>query len=632
MENAYLPHSDTPLLNTLADVEAYERECALEVRFPLQTSYQLLAQAAAKYGDDPALRFLLTAEANELPVDVSFKQLFARVTQTANALHALGVAKSDAVSILLGNTPHSHYATWGSQAVGISSPINPLLESRHIVEIMNATKAKVLITMAPLVDDPMHWDKVAAVIAEVPTLEVLMLASIDGYTGAIPVNANRDLPVMSFDAAIEVQPSDKLLNPRDTQGEDIASYFHTGGTTGRPKIAQVSHRNIAVVSQLIEHLVRKNGRLVGMSALPMFHIYGLISAGIAAIYAGRTIIIMTPDGFRNRNVLHNWWHHAARFKVKAFASVPTVLSALLQVPRGDNDLSHLEDVGSGASPLPRQLRREFEKEFKVRVTNGYGMTETTCIMTRQRAEVPGPEGSVGTRFPYTEVRTVELDGNRVVRDCDVNESGVLIARGPHIFKGYLDPDDNAKAWVDGDWFNTGDVAFIDADGFITLTGRAKDLIIRGGHNIDPVIIEEPLLTHPAVAQVVAVGQPDTYAGELPIAYVQLKPEFKGTTDAEQLLAYCREKISERAAVPKRIEFTDDIPLTAVGKIYKPELRNRAITSVLTASMHAQGIDGQVRAYYEQSRGHVAAISLRDSTQRDKAREHLEKYPVVIEFV
>jgi fatty-acyl-CoA synthase len=631
LENAYIPHSDAPVLNTLADVQAYESECSLDERFPLQTSYEVLQQAAERYGNDLALRFLLTAEPDEEPLDISFNQLFARITQTANALHALGTGPQDAVAIMLPSTPHSHYATWGSQAAGISNPINPLLEAEHIIQIMNTTGARILITTAPHRNDAGHWQKVTEVVEAVPALEALMLVNIDGYTSEAPALERPGLTVMGLDEAIAAQPADRLLSGRKTLGGDTASYFHTGGTTGRPKIAQVTHRNIAIVSQLIEHLVREKGRMTVMTALPLFHIYGLIAAGIAAVCAGRTTVMMTPDGFRNPNVLKNWWHHAARFKIKAFASVPTILAALLQVPPGDNDLSCLEDVGSGASPLPKQLRKEFEKTFDVRVTNGYGMTETTCIMTRQRPESPGPEGSVGTRFPYTEIRTVMLDGKRVVRDCDANEAGVLIARGPHIFKGYLDPDDDAKAWVDGDWFNTGDLAFIDPDGFITLTGRAKDLIIRGGHNIDPVIIEEPLSRHPAVAQVVAIGQPDIYAGEIPIVYVQPRPEYREDVTEEELLAYCEKTISERAAIPKRIEFIETMPVTAVGKFFKPELRNRAIHRVLSDALHEAGIEGSVRAYYEQTRGHVAAIALRDSEERERARIQLENYPVVIEF-
>ncbi|GAB1266520.1 acyl-CoA synthetase [Aurantivibrio infirmus] len=636
MKNAFVPNSEAPLLNGLADVEAYEKEASEIERFPIQSSYALFENAAELYGDDLALQFLLTAEENEKPVDVSYRQLLETITKTANALTSLGVTSTDSVTVMLTNLLHSHYAIWGSQAAGISSPINPLLESEHVIQIIKTTKSKTLVTMAPLLASGEHWEKVKQIASAVPNLETILLVAIDGYTkpfdceevGALKSDS---LAIYEFDEFIATQAGDKLNNKRQFKGEDTASYFHTGGTTGRPKIAQVTHWNIAFVGQILAHLTKYRGRFATMVSLPLFHIYGLISAGIATTFAGRTIVMMTPDGSRNPNVLRNWWHHIARFKVEAFGSVPTILTALMQVPAGDNDVSCLHDVGSGAAPLPKQLRKDFEKNFGVRVTNGYGMTETTCIMTRQRAEAPAPEGSVGTRFPYAEIRTVELDGNRVIRDCKANESGVLIVRAPYIFKGYLDPEDNAKAWVDGDWFNTGDVAFIDEGGFVTLTGRAKDLIIRGGHNIDPIIIEEPLSKHPAVAQVVAIGQPDAYAGEIPIAYVQLKPGQKDGITAEELLAYCAETISERAAIPKRIEIIDAMPTTAVGKFFKPELRNQATLFVLNAAMQEHQINGDIDVYFEQKRGHVARVKLQKADQLDEARSILEKFPVTIEF-
>jgi len=634
LKNAFVPNSEAPLLNGLADVEAYENEASETERFSIQSSYALFEMAAELYGDDLALQFLLTAEENEAPVDISYRQLLAKITQTANALTSLGVTSTDSVTVMLTNLLHSHYAIWGSQAAGISSPINPLLESEHVIQIIKTTKSKTLVTMAPLLSSSDHWEKVKLIVESVPNLESILFVTIDGYTKPFDcedvTQLQRDgLVIHDFDKVVGTQSGESLNNKRQFLGEETASYFHTGGTTGRPKIAQVTHWNIAYVAQLLAHLTKYRGRFATMVCLPLFHIYGLISAGIATTFSGRAIVMMTPDGARHPNVLKNWWHHIARFRVEAFGSVPTILTALMQVPTGDNDVSCLQDVGSGAAPLPKQLRTDFEENFGVRVTNGYGMTETTCIMTRQRAEAPAPEGSVGTRFPYAELRTVELDGNRVVRDCKPNESGVLIVRAPYIFKGYLDPEDNAKAWVDGDWFNTGDVAFIDEDGFVTLTGRAKDLIIRGGHNIDPITIEEPMSKHPAIAQVVAIGQPDAYAGEIPVAYVQLKPG--NSVSVEELHAYCAKTISERAAIPKRIEIIDAMPTTAVGKFFKPELRNQATSFVLNAALEEASIVGDISVYFEQKRGHVAKVKLQKTDQLDEARSILERFPVTIEF-
>ena len=631
MESAFVPGAAAPLLNGLNDVELFEQEQDWQQRFPIENSYALFEAAAKKFGDDLALRFLLSGVKDESPQDISFKSLFARITQTANYLRAIGVGENDAVAIMLTNLPHSHYVIWAAQVAGIAAPLNPLLEPTHLIEIMNTTKAKVFVTMAPVVNDPQHWQRVEAVLGEVPTLQKVVLIEIPGYTEENFVYEKEGLEFYSFEKESTKHSDTQLEFQRKLNRDTIAAYFHTGGTTGRPKIAQVTHGNIAWCAQVYECLVRYKGRIVGMTALPLFHIYGLIAAGIAALYAGRTLVMMTPEGFRNPNVMPNWWHHASRLKVNAFASVPTILAALMDAPTMGCDLNALTDVGSGAAPLPKQLRKEFQEKFDVKVTNGWGMTETCSLGTRQRPEATPPEGSVGTRFPYCGLRTVELDGNKVVRDCAPNESGVVIIKGPNVFKGYLHPEDDAKAWVDGDWFNTGDVGFIDDHGFVTLTGRAKDLIIRGGHNIDPIIIEEPLSKHPAVAQVVAIGQPDTYAGELPIAYIQLKEEFVGKTTVDELIDYAKEHISERAAVPKRIEIIDEFPVTAVGKFFKPELRNRATQYVMDQCLQEHGIAGEVTVRFTQSRGHVASVKLKQNKDLDRARELLEKYPVVVEF-
>jgi fatty-acyl-CoA synthase len=618
-----------PRLATLADVEAYE-QVAFARRYPVQSGYELLLGAGAEFGDDPALKFLLTAEQDEPPEVVSYRQLARNITRTANALHALGTGPGDAVAMLLGNLPQTWYCVWGAQAAGIANPINPLLEAGHIAEILNVTTPKVLVVLAPLLDNSAYWEKVSAVADRVPSLHTLLVITVPGYTQETAGPLRRKLAVVAFDAAIARQPYDRLVSCRRIAAAETAAWFHTGGTTGRPKIARVSHGSIAFIAQLCRDISAYRGRYVCMSALPLFHIYGLISAGIGAVVAGRCIVMMTPSGFRTPAVLKNWWHHAARFEVEAFASVPTILAALLAVPKGSNDLSHLKDVGSGAAPLPPQLQEDFRRQFGVRVTNGYGMTETTCLISRALPEQPPPPGSVGVRIPYSEVRIVEIAAGKVVRECGPGTPGMLITRGPHLFQGYLDPEDNAKAWVDGDWFVTGDLAYIDAAGFLYVTGRARELIIRGGHNIDPLLIEEPLSRHPAVAEVAAIGQPDPYAGEVPVAYVRLRSTAPGTGEAE-LLDWCRTRIGEQAAIPKRVEILQAMPVTAAGKIFKPELINRATEHALRHSLQEAGVSATVSARFDPRRGQIAAITAASAQDGDRIGALLRSYPLVLEI-
>lgn len=238
-----------------------------------------------------------------------------------------------------------------------------------------------------------------------------------------------------------------------------------------------------------------------------------------------------------------------------------------------------------------------------------------------------PDGSCGLRVPYAE-RIVAHVEDGTVRPCKPNEVGAVLSRGFNIFTGYLEESDNRKAWID-DWFITGDMGYEDENGFLFLVGRSKDLIIRGGHNIDPVIIEEPLLGCTGVSEAVAVGQIDAHAGEVPVVFV-VKEAGNNVTEAE-LLAFASEHISERPAVPKRIIFVPEIPLTAVGKMFKPKLREMAAQSVLESVLSGAGIAAQITVHTDQKRGLIATVSVDGGEQESQVGGLLKSYPVVLEF-
>lgn len=234
--------------------------------------------------------------------------------------------------------------------------------------------------------------------------------------------------------------------------------------------------------------------------------------------------------------------------------------------------------------MPVELLNSFERETGMRVLEGYGLTESSAVASVTPARGTARVGSIGLRLPWEEMRALILDeeGN-YVRDADVDEVGVIGLRGEHVFAGYLTEAHNASAWIEmpdgqGSWLNTGDLARMDSEGFFWLTGRKKELIIRGGHNIDPKMIEEALAAHPAVAMSAAVGRPDAHAGEVPVAYVQL---IQGSSVTEgELIAYARLEIPERAAVPKFLHVVEALPVTAVGKTFKPALVMNEVESVV----------------------------------------------------
>ena len=616
-----------PLMDTMADIKAFEKLPLLS-RFPFTNSYALIMDSARRFGDQPALEFLLSGEPDEAAQTISFKQLAADVTRTANLLHSLGVCADDAVSVILPILPQSHPVIWGAQACGIANPINPMLEAGHIAEIINAAETKVIVCLAPSAHSDL-WKKLKEVLNHTSTVHTVLAVRQAGLTNEEPLElSGHQVEILDYNSAIAAQSATELLHQRSLEPDQLAAYFHTGGTTGRPKIAQLTHGNMAFLGQLMQVYTAHQERQTVMCGLPLFHIYGVVIQGIAAFSVGYRVVLLTPAGFRNVVAMKNFWRHIARFRVKSFSTVPTVLTVLAQIPVADADISSLTNINSGAAPLSPAFEQSFEKKYAVEISNGYGMTETTALISR--APEQQPVGSVGMRVPYSRIRIALLEGSRVVKNCAVGEGGVILVKGPQVFQGYKSETDNTYAWIEDGWFNTGDLGYMDADGFLYLSGRAKDLIIRSGHNIDPELIEEPLNSHPAVASSIAVGMPDPFAGELPMAFVVLVPD--STCTSSELREYCKQHISERAAIPKRIEIIDAMPLTAVGKIFRPALRQRITETVLKEYMALNNIEAEVNTEMDQKKGLLARIKLVESAQRGAAEELLSPFTIAVEFV
>jgi fatty-acyl-CoA synthase len=274
----------------------------------------------------------------------------------------------------------------------------------------------------------------------------------------------------------------------------------------------------------------------------------------------------------------------------------------------DADISSLKNAFSGSSPLPIELYNRFKKDTGIDIVEGYGLTEATCLVSINPPEGAKKIGSVGLPFPYTHVRILTSQGAIGFRECEVDEVGEICISNPGVYEGstYTEADKNKELFAEGRFLRTGDLGRIDADGYLFITGRAKDLIIRGGHNIDPAIIEEALMGHPSVGFVGAIGQPDAHAGELPVAYVEL---VKGkSASVDELMTFATQHIHERAALPKFIEVLPELPKTAVGKVFKPDLRRMAIIRVYDAALAEAGIPARVMGVIEdKKRGLVARL-------------------------
>jgi len=527
-------------------------------RIAAQSTYEVLQRGAARNPDAAALHFLPNADPGETPVTVSYRQFIAGVNQAANMFHALGVGPGDVVSFLLPLLPQSFMGLFGAQAAGIANPVNPLLEAVQIAEILRAARTKVLVTVGAQASAEI-WAKVERIRAELPDLRAVVV--VKGET-------DQARGIYGYEQMCAAQPADRLVSGRRIAASDTAAFFHTGGTTGMPKLVRHTHRNEVYQAWLIALMLPSETILFG---LPLFHVGGALTQGLANLGMGATLVILSPSGWRNPNAIRNVWQLVQRYRPKVFGGVPTVLAAALNVPVGDADLSSVKCCSGGGSAIPVAVANTYANQFKLPVLEVYGMTETSSVHAMSYPDRPIRLGSVGHAGPYSRVRVVQLDADdRYVRDCGVNEIGTVAMQGPGVFSGYLSESHNRTAFIEPGWVNSGDLGRLDEDGYLWMTGRAKDLIIRGGHNIDPIVVEEILFQHPAVAFAAVVGQPDAYAGELPVAYVQLKAQ--ASAEPAALMAFVAERTPERAANPVHVYLIDAMPLTGVGKVFKPQLR------------------------------------------------------------
>ena len=575
---------------------------ASQVLPPPESTYQLLLDAAQAWPDGIATQWIPDPGAYTDCVTWTYTDLAGTVTRIANGLASLGVRRPDAVTLCGPNTSQLFAATLAAQAAGIAAPVNPALSGERIAELIRRTGSRILIAAGPELD-PQLWQRLLAV-AHQARMNAILAVRPDGASGRPPALATEGgMPAAYLDDLIAGQPSGHLAGISPPAAADLAAFVPTGGTTGAPKIAAHTHANQLACGRGI---AESTGLIPGeamLGGLPLFHVNALIVTGIAPLFSGCRVVWPGPGGYRDPALYEHFWRIAAHYRIAAMSAVPTVYATLARLPV-DADVSSLRLPIAGASPLPAAVREAFAQRTGVGLLEGYGLTEATCASTWTR---PGEEraGSVGRALPGQQVKAVRISSDGSWADCAPGETGVLAIGGPAVFAGYLtDPGPGGPrvsrggAVRDG-WLDTGDLGYVDADGFVYLTGRAKDLIIRGGHNIDPRVIEEALLRHRAVAAAAAVGSPDPHSGEVPVAYVV--PADPGQFDEAELLAWAGTAIGERAARPKRIYPIPAIPLTQVGKHYKPALAADAAARAVAEALASAGLqagDVQVTADHE----------------------------------
>lgn len=544
---------------SLADIEALECRPLAEVA-PQRTPYGLIRAAAERFPEREAFTFLPDADPARAPRRVSYRELLGMVHRAANAFRALGVGPGDSVALLAPNTPEAHAVLWGAQLAGRVCPINTLLQPDHIASLMQAANAKVLVALGPN--------------AELAVWPTALKAQALHPCALVPIAVDEPVPgLASLQELMAAQPDTLGFEP-DLSPERVVALFHTGGTTGAPKLAQHTAGNEAHTAWFAHAYYGCDEHSVEVNGFPLFHVAGAFVYGLALLAIGARQVLPTLSGMRNTGFVQRYWRFCEREGVTHLACVPTVLASLLGVPI-DADISRVRAAYTGGSPLPSELAQRFEAATGIAVRNILGMTECAGLVSIEPLLAPRVAGSAGWRLPFTEVHAVPWrDGEaRLDERCAPGETGVVVLRGPHMSPGYLDAKRNAGLFERG-WIVSGDLGHLDAEGRVHLTGRAKDVIIRGSHNIDPGLVEDAFLAHPAVAQCAVVAEPDAYAGEVPAAFVVLREG--ASAEAEALLREVAPQVYERPAVPKRVVVVQSLPLTAIGKVFKPALRLRAI--------------------------------------------------------
>ncbi|MFY0682331.1 MAG: acyl-CoA synthetase [Thalassovita sp.] len=609
------------------DLEAEQR---WEDRDVPVTMYQFLTRAKEKYGSSDAISFQLLSGAKDKAETLTWSELHGRTCQAANMFRDLGIGETDVVACILPNCNETIQTILGGAIAGIVNPINPLLEPEQIAAILRETGAKVVVTLKSFPKSDVA-QKTAEAVRHAQSVHTVLEIDLNRYltppkSWIVPLlrpkaeSGPHHADVLDFAKTVKKYP--RSLDFADSTEDRVGAYFHTGGTTGMPKVAQHKYSGMVYNGWLGENLLFNPEDNV-MCPLPMFHVFACHVIMMSMISSGAHVVFPTPAGYRGEGVFDNFWKLIERWKISFIITVPTAVSAMMQRPV-DADISSVKTAFSGSAPMPQELFTRFQDVSGVGIIEGYGLTEATCLVSCNPLSKK-KIGTIGVRFPYSDVRIFKQVDGEVV-ECAADEIGEICVSNPGVWPGntYTEAAKNEDLYHHGKYLRTGDLGHIDAENYITITGRAKDLIIRGGHNIDPAEIEEALLTHQDVAMTGAIGQPDAHSGELPCVYVELVAG--ATATAEELAAHCKVHIHQRAAIPKHVEILDELPKTAVGKVFKPDLRKRAITRVYNQALDEAKLNAKVvEVVDDKKRGLVAKVERTGVVHDDEVGHVLGAY-------
>ncbi|MGX7760945.1 long-chain-fatty-acid--CoA ligase [Streptomyces angustmyceticus] len=498
----------------------------------------ILSESAARRPGRPAL--LCGTES------VTYRELWYSARQYAAVLRDHGIGPEDKVALLLPNTPEFPKAYFGVLALGaVAVPVNTLLKPGEITHVLRDSGAKMLVCAGPLLEDGAK----SAGTAAIPVLAVL-----PGGDAGIP---------RLDELAAHALPIDRYV-PREPA--DIALVLYTSGTTGQAKGAMLTHFNVVMnvdTTMLSPFDLQPDDFL--LCCLPLHHAFGQICAMNACFRAGASLVLM--ERFDAEEARETMEAH----RCTVFMGVPTMYSALLEAAELDSRQPQLDRAFSGGSALPVKTLQAFQEAFGCRIYEGYGLTETSPVAAYNQKAWPCRPGTVGRPIWGVEVEIARADVEDRIELLPAGELGEVVVRGHNVMAGYLNrPAETAEVVVDG-WFRSGDLGSKDADGYLTILDRKKDLVLHGGFNVYPREVEEVLTGHPAIAHVAVIGLPHEVYGEVVCAVVAPRPgATPGPALAREIITWSRKRLAVFKC-PQSVEFVDAFPLGPSGKILKREL-------------------------------------------------------------
>lgn len=603
-------------LRTIADTLAAE-QVPLEQRI---TRWDFALNLLDGCRNDPQRAALHATHNGDLDGEIitwSFADLERTSLQIANLLRARGVRAEDPVAIVSPTVPALFAVFIGTLLAARPFPINWMLDAHALGDLIRRAGAKAVIALGPTHGFPI-WENVTTALAEMDEPPQVFTLH-DPFE---PAHANDLLKQASAHSGTQLE-FDRPVATRQT----IACYVHSGGTTGHPKIVKVTHGGMVFRQWAANHALAFTPDDVVLSDTPLFHIGGLLVRGLVSTADGHTTIIPSMHGARDKTYIANYWRFVERFGITQISGVPTTLSVLAKNPPTTEKIDSLRPYfATGSTAMAPAVQERIAEITGARTLQSYGLTENTSHVTVDPRDGEIRRGFSGLRLPYTTIRIAQVDGEgRVLRECANGEIGMVLVRSPGVAAGYLNPEQNRGVFLDDGFLVTGDLGSLTDDGYLRISGRQKDLIIRGGHNIEPGIIENALLQSPWVAQAAAVGKPDAHAGELPVAYVELHPGAQ--VSADELLRYAAERIPERPAVPKEIIFVDKLPLTAVGKPIKHLLQLDAAQRVFNQVLQPLSCGWDLDIANTGGSGMKLTLSLKNANvaARRQAEEILSAY-------